>query len=333
LRALQRHTDKCAAAISDSRFDVLLAASSFKFAVSAIARSVNLPTVLYLGEPNRLLYEAPTPWPALPGSGPSCKSLMRRLRDISNVRVQRIVAREELLGARAFDRILVNSYFSRESVIRAYGLEPHVSHLGIDTRRYVDKQLSRDHMVVGIGQFSKHKRVEVAIRAVASMSGPLPALWWIGNMVHRPYLRDLEQLARQSNVDFRPIIAASHPEVVDILNRAKAMIYAPRLEPFGYAPLEGGACGVPVIAKAEGGVRETVIDGETGFLVDEDLALAPALSRLMGDETLIARMRGRARLNVETRWTLGSATDSLESHLRAVVDESNGSQRVGMRST
>src|ERR1019366_385268 len=190
--------------------------------------------------------------------------------------------REELLGARAFDRILVNSYFSRESVIRAYGLEPHVSYLGIDTGRYVDKQLSRDHMVVGIGQFSKHKRVEVAIRAVASMSGPLPALWWIGNMVHRPYLRDLEQLARQSNVDFRPIIAASHPEVVDILNRAKAMIYAPRLEPFGYAPLEGGACGVPVIAKAEGGVRETVIDGETGFLVDEDLALGPALSRLMG---------------------------------------------------
>jgi glycosyltransferase involved in cell wall biosynthesis len=323
LRELGLHTEKCAALINTSGVDVLLAASSAKFAVSAIARTVTVPTVLYLGEPHRRLYEYPTPWPALTSSRPLPLQFVRRVRDSSNVRAERIVAREELLGATAFDRILVNSYFSHESVLRAYGLESHVCYLGIDTERYFDKQTTREHMVVGIGQFDSHKRVEMAIRAVASMTGQLPELWWIGNSGNRQYIRDLESLALRSNVDFRPIVAASHEELVDVLNRAKVMIYAPRLEPFGYAPLEGGACGLPVVATAEGGVRETVIHGETGLLVDEGAALAPALSRLMDDEALRDKMRGAARLNVETHWTLGSATDRLESHLRAVVDDSH----------
>jgi glycosyltransferase involved in cell wall biosynthesis len=44
------------------------------------------------------------------------------------------------------------------------------------------------------------------------------------------------------------------------------MAYAPRLEPLGLAPLEAGACGLPVVAVAEAGVRETVVDGITGSL-------------------------------------------------------------------
>ena len=65
------------------------------------------------------------------------------------------------------------------------------------------------------------------------------------------------------------IIYLRDQELVSPLSRAKFMIYAPRLKPFGFAPLEANSCGTSVIALAEGGVRETVKDGINGHLVED----------------------------------------------------------------
>ena len=51
-------------------------------------------------------------------------------------------------------------------------------------------------------------------------------------------------------------------------------------EPFGMVVIEALACGTPVIAFPEGAVRDLVIDGKTGFLVDDERAMALAVGRL-----------------------------------------------------
>jgi glycosyltransferase involved in cell wall biosynthesis len=53
-------------------------------------------------------------------------------------------------------------------------------------------------------------------------------------------------------------------------------------EPFGMVMVEALACGTPVIAFPEGAVRELVIDGKTGFLVDDERAMGVAIGRLPG---------------------------------------------------
>ena len=318
LKALDRHSQRCAEAMEQGRFDVLLAGSSFPFAVTGLARHVKCPTLLYLQEPWRPLYEAipRLPWPALADrKGLSLAAIRDRVHDSVVVRGLRIQAREELAGVQAYDRVLANSYFSRESMLRAYGIDASVCYLGVDTELFRDRGLPRNRLVVSIGHFVPTKRIEVVIEAVAQIRSARPALAWIGNVAAPDYLKQLVILAERRGVAFSPLLAIPSEEVVRVLNEAAVMAYAPRLEPFGYAPLEAAACGLPVVAQAEGGVRETVIDGETGLLVGTQGELHFALERILDDEVLASRMGLAARHRAESTWSLSAATDRLESHL------------------
>jgi glycosyltransferase involved in cell wall biosynthesis len=94
------------------------------------------------------------------------------------------------------------------------------------------------------------------------------------------------KVANSLEVVFEPMVGVSDIELLNVLNRAVAMVYAPRLEPFGLAPLEANACGVPVIAVAEGGVRETIVDQVNGLFVDHNPAsMAAVIERLCTDRS------------------------------------------------
>jgi glycosyltransferase involved in cell wall biosynthesis len=64
-------------------------------------------------------------------------------------------------------------------------------------------------------------------------------------------------------------------------------------EPFGLVMTEAMACGTPVIAFPEGSAPELVMDGETGFVVADEHAMAEAVARL--DEIDPARCRSSAQ--------------------------------------
>lgn len=68
-------------------------------------------------------------------------------------------------------------------------------------------------------------------------------------------------------------------------------------EPFGLVALEAAAAGKPIVASDIGGLRDIVVDGETGFLVppEDREALVGAMQRLIGDEGLRGRLGVSAR--------------------------------------
>jgi glycosyltransferase involved in cell wall biosynthesis len=323
LRAMEEHCRACAQQINDGGFDLLFACPCQFFRVTPIARSVRLPTILYLQEPFRWLYEAlpRLPWlarPAPPRLSP--RSIYRSLKDLVYVQGLRIQAREEVENARVYGQILVNSFFSRESVLRAYGLEARVCYLGIDTTAFVNNKRPREPFLVGLGSMTPEKNARGIIEAVSRLSEPRPPLVWVANAATSSYRREMEELARSLNVPFEIRLLISDQELVDVLNRAAMMLYAPRLEPFGLAPLEGNACGLPVVAVAEGGIRETIVDGVNGLLVDADPeAMASAIRQLL-KETNQARALGEAGVRlVNERWSLAAAERRLEEHLERAL--------------
>jgi glycosyltransferase involved in cell wall biosynthesis len=302
-------------------FDVYLISTCSFFGAPPIGRYLAGPTVLYLQEPSRWLYEAQDrfPWLGAP--------LPRGLRDrvlypgrafLELVRMYRRSqrARFEVDNARAFDQILVNSQFSRETVLRVYGVEAEVCYLGIDTGMFRPLGLARENMVLGVGALSTHKKAHLLVDAVAQMPSPRPRVEWVAPSVDDDYLSRVRADAQRGGVEFVIHLRTTNDVLVETLNRARALVYAPRLEPFGLVPLEANACELPVVAVAEGGVRETVIDGLNGLLVKpagDDLARA--LERLLREPALAERMGNEGRRLVEERWGLDGAVERLEAVL------------------
>ena len=313
--AVDRHCAEVARLVGSGGYDVLLShPCRFVYAPPLARLMPGLPRLLYLQEPNRFLYEAlpDLPWlPAVAGS-----SRARRTRRALELPGLRRLAFAERENAAAFGRILVNSLFSRESVARAYGLDASVCSLGVDTDIFSPDGSPRERFVLGVGGIAPTKRVDVAIEVCGRAGLPLV---WAGVFSDAVEERRLRALASEGgmSVDWR--VGASQEEVVRLYRTCLALLATARLEPFGYTPVEAAACGTPVVAVAEGGFRETVEHGETGFLAGEAEGLGFGL-RLLADDPALARRLGEAgREDALARWTLGAATDRLEAELRAVV--------------
>jgi glycosyltransferase involved in cell wall biosynthesis len=105
-----------------------------------------------------------------------------------------------------------------------------------------------------LGELMAHKRIEIAVRAFNRLRLPLVI---VGN---GPDGRRLRRLAGPT-IRFEGRV--SDDRAAALLARARALVVT-ATEEFGIAAVEAQAAGRPVIALAEGGVGETVIEGETG---------------------------------------------------------------------
>jgi len=115
-------------------------------------------------------------------------------------------------------------------------------------------------------------------------------------------------------------MAISDAELVAILNKATLLLYTSRLEPFGLAPLEANACGLPVVGIAEGGIRETIQDGVNGFLVDpEPESIARAANQLLQNPALTRRLGETAADYVRREWDVEESVTRLETILLQVT--------------
>lgn len=321
------HGRQCGEEIRKGGFDVLFANSCTLTYNTCIGSYVDIPSLIYLQEPYRPFYEA---GPRLPWLLPQVatrhprnpfKRAAERCRDLHRNHWIRLQASEELRWARSYNRILCNSQFSRESILRAYNLDSKVCYLGIDSSDFNISDGEKQSYVVSVGGLHYGKRVERALHAIAVIPQNLrPPLKWIGNIADPDYVSAMHGLAADLGVDFQHIVRASDQELQLILGRAACFLYTPFLEPFGLAPLEANACGTAVVAIAEGGVKETIVPGVNGLLANDSdpEALAELILRFTLDLGEAKRMGIQARQHVMATWPVEPAIDRIEHHLLQV---------------
>lgn len=329
MRHMEAHCQACAEQINAGGFDVCFVNSCQQYAVPFLGRYLQIPAVLYLGEPYRPLYEAMPvlPWAALESFWAKGRHLYYQKRfwkDLWYERKLRVQVREEAHNAAAYTKVLVNSYFSNETFVKVYGWAAEVCYLGIDTQLFKNQTSVERKHVLGVGSFYRHKNPEFAIRALAQIPTSLrPKLVWVSNSAAESYVTEMQTLALQLGVGFELHQKVSDARLVELMNGAICMAYTSNLEPFGLAPLEAAACGVPVVAVAEGGLRETVLDGQTGFLCPRRAEVfASKIQLLLEDLALRERMGAAAIAHVQAHWTLAAADQRIEQALMAVMRKS-----------
>jgi glycosyltransferase involved in cell wall biosynthesis len=221
---------------------------------------------------------------------------------------------------------LSNSYFSRESILRMYGINSHVSYLGVDPDMFKPIEITEERFILSVGTFTPEKGHGFLVESLAMVDPEIrPKLIVVSNSSYPPWKAYLEKHAAELNVEMEILSLINDDELATLYNQAELVVYSPYLEPFGLVPLESMACGTPVVAVKEGGVRETVIHKKTGLLIDRDEELfGEAITKMLSKDYKRYDMGKNAVKTVENYWTLDHAGERLLEHLMRVINKDKG---------
>lgn len=192
---------------------------------------------------------------------------------------------------------------------------------GIDSVTYTPNTAERARVptFAYLGRLKKYKGVHLCIEAFAKVARTDAVLEIAGAGDYRPAL---EGLARSLDLGNRVRFLGriSEAEKLSLLRRSWALLFASPKEGWGITNLEAAACATPVVASNSPGIRESVRDGETGFLVPhgDTQAMAAAMTRLAESLSLVESLGARARV-FATGFTWERAADETERHLATVV--------------
>lgn len=160
---------------------------------------------------------------------------------------------------RQMDLIIANSKHTQGLIKEHLGLESEVIYPPVDTHLFEWGEPQGYYL--SAARLEPHKRVDVIIDAFRQMPDRqlIVAGWGSAG----------EQLQRRAegaaNIRFTGWV--DQDRMRDLLKHCIASIYLGQDEPFGISPVESLAAGKPVIGVAEGGLHETIINGETGILL------------------------------------------------------------------
>ncbi len=198
------------------------------------------------------------------------------------------------------------------------------THLGIGRNEFIVLQLGRmvprkgiDNVIRAIALLRKMHGIDARLLVVGGNSElPDPAL--------TPELGRLMRLARELGVESDITFTGQRQraQLRYYYSAADVFVTTPLYEPFGITPLEAMACGTPVIGTAVGGIKSSVLDGETGYLVppDDPAALADRLACLQRHPQLAQRMGWAGMRRAYQLYTWRSVAASIARVYTSVLD-------------
>jgi glycogen synthase len=220
--------------------------------------------------------------------------------------------------------------------LRLFNVSPekvHVIHNGIDLDEY-QKVPSKDALLrhgidperpylLFVGRITRQKGIIHLAQAIRHMDRDFQVVLCAGAPDTKEIALEMQAAVSEAQALHGSVIwiqeMVGKKEIIELYSHAAVFCCPSVYEPFGIINLEAMACDTPVVASAVGGIKEVVVDEETGILVPLELragsfepvdngvfekGLADAVNRLMADPELRQRMgkAGRARAEAHFSW-------------------------------
>ena len=161
--------------------------------------------------------------------------------------------------ANGVDYFISNSDYIGRRIRKVYRRESTTIYPNVDIDQFTLVEDKEDFYLTA-SRMVPYKKIDLIVRAFSKI--PDKKLVVIGD---GPQFQKIKSFA---GANVKLLGYQSFEVLRDHMQKAKAFIFAAE-EDFGIVPVEAQACGTPVIAYGKGGARETVIDGLTGILFDE----------------------------------------------------------------
>ena len=223
---------------------------------------------------------------------------------------------------RSCDFAVISDSTASDLVRRGFRAERiHVSYPGIDHDFFKpgpDAGRAPDPCLAYVGRLRRYKGLDLVLRAVAKLreQGIEIRFRIVGQGEDRERLARLaSELQLGSSVTFEGFVSEGHK--LEILQTSWINVYPSPKEGWGITNVEAAACGTPSVASDSPGLRESVLDGVTGFLVPHDSvsAWATAIRRLVENPALRAEMGAQAVAHAG-RFTWEQTAGELEGMLQ-----------------
>lgn len=256
------------------------------------------------------------------------------------------------------DAVIAVSKGTKEDILRVYPVDParvHVIYNGIDTEEYKPTRDTSALVKFGVdpaipyilflGRITRQKGVTHLVDAIRYLPRDTQVVLCAG-------APDTPEIAAEmrSKVDAvhttHPHVVwiekmVSKPEAIQLYSNARLFCCPSVYEPFGIINLEAMACGTAVVASATGGIKEVVVDGETGYLVPfhqdpatsfptdpEQFArdLAAKLNDLLADPQKCDRFGAAGRMRAEGIFSWRAIAEQTVELYSKLVNQNHTSQ-------
>lgn len=197
------------------------------------------------------------------------------------------------------DVILTNSKFTKYNIEKYYKTSATVCYPGVDTEVFKKRSAKKTYDIAFIGDKVKED----------------------GYDLFQDIIRLLPKKTKISVLSTREKGRwISDVELSRVYSRSKIVLSLAINEPFGLIPIEAMSCGVPVVALSEGGYRETVLDGKTGYLTSRlPNEISSKIQRLLGNSKLMKSFSHNSINYIKGSWDWDNKIKDLEKLIKAQI--------------
>jgi glycosyltransferase involved in cell wall biosynthesis len=221
--------------------------------------------------------------------------------------------------------LCVSEFIRDAALAKGYPVDRTIVHyIGIDTQRLTARaDAGEDGLVVHVARLVEKKGTSFLLRAMQGVrkTHPNARLVVIGDGPLRPSLEEeAAHLGLGDAVEFTGMLPNA-----DVMRyvRMAAVMAVPSItagngdaEGLPTVNMEANAQGVPLVASDSGGIKEAIVDGDTGFLTPErDVeAIAERITTLLSQPSLRIAMGKNARKLIESKFDIRRQSELLESY-------------------
>jgi glycogen synthase len=250
------------------------------------------------------------------------------------------------------DAVIAVSEETREDVMRHFDVDPNkvqVIYNGINLKEYVKTESTRTLKEYGIdetlpyvlfvGRITRQKGIIHLVNAIKYLHPETQVVLCAGAPDTPEIAREMEESVDEVRKQRDNVIwiekMLDKEQVIELYSHASVFCCPSIYEPFGIINIEAMACETAVVASAVGGIKEVVVDGETGILVpieQQDVApfepvdpdkfardLAVAVNKVIDDKDMAESMARKGRKRVEETFDWSAIAKQVERLYRSLL--------------